>query len=95
MGTGGRVASRAESRAEVRGALARLGWEVREGDASSGAVIGGHGKYYVMVSFGDDGPTSVIISYVGGGGGLLSRGWPGLERLPTPRKVVRTLSQQK
>lgn len=88
------MASHEESRAEVRGALARLGWEVRAGDASSGSVIGGHGKYYLMVSFGDDGPTSVIISYVGGGGGLLSRGWPGLERLPTPRKVVRTLSHR-
>lgn len=45
-----------------------------------------------MVSFGDDGPTSVIISYVGGGGGLLSRAWPGVGRLPTPRNVVRALS---
>ena len=87
------MASRQESRAEVRGALARLGWEVRAED-SSGSVIGGHGKYYLMVSFGDDGPTSVIISYVGGGGGLLSRGWPGVERLPTPQKVVRTLSHR-
>ena len=87
------MASRGESREEVRAALARLGWEVRAEDASPGAVIGGQGKYYLMVSFGDDGPTSVIISYVGGGGGLLSRGWPGLERLPTPRKVVRALSR--
>ena len=88
------MASREESRAEVRGALAQLGWEVRAEGASSDAVIGGHGKYYLMVSFGDDGPTSVIISYVGGGGGLLSRGWPGVERLPTPRKVVWALAQR-
>lgn len=47
-----------------------------------------------MVSFGDDGPTSVIISYVAGGGGLLSRGWPGVERLPTPQKVVQALSHR-
>lgn len=88
------MGTRDESRAEVRGALARLGWEVREGEAASGDVVGAHGKYYLMVSFGDDGPTSVIISYVGGGGGLLSRAWPGLERLPTPRNVVRALSRQ-
>ena len=88
------MATHEESKAEVREALARLGWEIQEGSASSGSVIGGHGKYYLMVSFGDDGPTSVIISYVGGGGGLLSRGWPGVERLPTPRKAVRALSQQ-
>lgn len=88
------MASHVESRAEVRGALARLGWEVQAEDTSPGEVIGGYGKYYLMVSFGDDGPTSVIISYVGGGGGLLSRGWPGVERLPTPQKVVRALSHQ-
>jgi hypothetical protein len=87
------VASRGESKAEVRGALARLGWEVRAEDPSSGAVIGGHGKNYLMVSFGEEGPTSVLISYVGGGGGLLSRAWPGVERLPTPRNVVRALSR--
>ncbi len=51
--------------------------------------------FRMMVSFGDDGPTSVIISYVGGGGELLSRGWPGLERLPTPLKVIRALSHRK
>ena len=86
------MASRGESKAEVRGALARLGWEVRAEDSSSGAVIGGHGKNYLMVSFGEEGPTSVLISYVGGGG-LLSRAWPGVERLPTPRNVVRALSR--
>ena len=89
------MATHGESKAEVRGALARLGWEVRSENPSSGLIIGGHGKYYLMVSFGEDGPTSVIISYVGGGGGLLSRGWPGVERLPTPRKVIRTLSQKR
>lgn len=87
------MASSGESRSEVRGALVRLGWEVDADDALPGAVIGGHGKYYLMVSFGDEGPTSVIISYVGGGGGLLSRGWPGIKRLPTPESVVRTLSR--
>ncbi len=87
------MASREESKAEVRGALARLGWEVRAEDPSSGAVIRGHGKNYLMVSFGEEGPTSVLISYVGGGGGLLSRTWPGVERLPTPRNVVRALSR--
>ena len=89
------MAPRGASRDEVRGALTRLGWELREEDASSGAVIGGHGKYYLMVSFGEDGPTSVIISYVGGGGGLLSRGWPGVERLPTPKNVVKALSRRR
>ena len=89
------MATREESRAEVRGALARLGWEVRAEDASSGSVIGGHGKYYLMVSFGEDGPTSVIVSYGGGGVGLLGRGWPGVERLPTPRKVAQTLAHRR
>ena len=87
------MASREESKAGVRGALARLGWEVRAEDSSSGAVIGGYGKNYLMVSFGEEGPTSVLISYVGDGGGLLSRAWPGVERLPTPRNVVSALSR--
>jgi hypothetical protein len=78
----------------VREALSRLGWEVRE-DAPNGAVVGGHGKHYLMVSFGEDGPLSVIISYVGGGGRLLSAGWAGMERLPTPRSAVRSLSHQR
>lgn len=78
-----------ESRESVRLALADLGWEVRE---EAEAVIGSHGKHYVMVSFEDGKPSSVIISYVGKGGGLLSSKWRGSERLPTPRKVVKALS---
>jgi hypothetical protein len=73
----------------VRRTLADLGWEMRE-EAES--VIGSHGKHYVMVSFEDGKPSSVIISYVGKGGGLLSGKWRGSERLPTPRKVVKALS---
>lgn len=88
------MGTRVESPAEVRGALVGLGWEVREGDASSREVVGAHGKYYLMVSFDEDGPTSVIISHVAGGGGLLSRAWPGVERLPTPRNAVRALSRR-
>lgn len=80
----------AESREDVERALAELGWEVRTDDPD--AVMGGHGKYHLMVSFEGGEPTSVIISYVGKGGGMLSRGWPGVERLPTPRSVVRALS---
>ena len=82
-----------DSRASVRRALVDLGWEVREEGARPNVVVGGYGKYHVMVSFGDDGPTSLIISYVGRGGEMLSRKWPGVERLPTPQKVVRALSR--
>jgi hypothetical protein len=78
-----------ESRESVGRKLAGLGWEVRE---DTEAVIGSHGKHYVMVSFEDGKPSSVIISYVGKGGGLLSSKWQGLERLPTPQKVVKALS---
>ncbi len=70
-------------------ALTRLGWEVRK---TPSAVIGSHGKHYVMVSFEGGKPSSIIISYVGKGGGLLSSKWRGSERLPTPRKVVEALS---
>lgn len=45
-----------------------------------------------MVSFEDGKPKSVIISYVGKGGEILSRKWSGIERLPTFRRVVRALS---
>ena len=82
-----------DSRASVRRALVDLGWEVREEGARPNVVVGGYGKYHVMVSFGDDEPTSLIISYVGRGGEMLSRKWPGVERLPTPQKVVRALSR--
>ena len=91
---GSETRNEAESRAEVRRALADLGWEVGPDDGGSAPVVGGHGKYHLMVSYGEDGPSSVIISYVGGGGELLSRKWPGVERLPTPEKVVRALSRQ-
>lgn len=80
----------AESRENVELALAELGWEVRTDD--SGAVMGGYGKYHLMVSFEGGEPVSVIISYVGSGGEMLSRKWPGIERLPAPEKVVRALS---
>jgi hypothetical protein len=77
-----------DSRESVSRALAELGWEVRKEEA----VIGAHGKHYVMVSFEDGAPSSVIISYVGKGGGLLSGKWRGSERLPSPQKVVKALS---
>lgn len=83
-----------DGRAGVRRALADLGWEVREEDAKPDVVVGGYGKYHVMVSFGDGEPTSLIISYVGRGGEMLSRKWPGIGRLPAPEKVVRALSRR-
>ena len=83
-----------ESRAGVRRALADLGWEVRAEGGRPNVVVGGYGKFHVMVSFGDGEPTSLIISYVGRGGEMLSRKWPGVERLPTPQKVVRALSRR-
>lgn len=70
-------------------ALSGLGWEVSQ---KPDRVVGSHGKHHIMVSFEDDGPSSVIISYVGRGGGLLSSKWQGTERLPSPRKAVRALS---
>lgn len=73
-------------------ALADLGWEVRMGDEASGAIVGGYGKYYLMVSFEDGKPTSVIISHVARGGGILSKRWAGVGRLPSPRSAVRSLS---
>ena len=82
-----------ESEAGVRRALADLGWEVRGEGERPDVVVGGYGKYHVMVSFGDGKPTSLIISYVGRGGGMLSRKWPGVGRLPAPEKVVRALSR--
>lgn len=80
-----------ESREDIERALAELGWEVRV-DEDSGAVMGAHGKYHLMVSFEDEEPTSILISYVGKGGEILSRNWPGTEHLPTPRSVVRVFS---
>lgn len=82
-----------ESREDIRRALADLGWEVRTDDEGSNAVMGAHGKYHLMVSFEGKKPTSVLISYVGRGGEILSAKWPGTEHLPTPRSVVRGLSK--
>lgn len=82
-----------ESKEEIRQALAELGWEeVQTGEEGSGTVTGSYGKYRLMVNFEGEKPSSVIISYVGKGGGILSRKWPGVERLPNPQKVVKTLS---
>jgi hypothetical protein len=83
-----------ESREDIKRALAGSGWEVRTDDESSGAVMGAHGRYHLMVSFEGDEPTSVLISYVGRGGKILSTKWPGTDDLPTPRSVVRALSRE-
>lgn len=80
-----------DSREGVGRALAGLGWEVRT-SGESGAVIGAHDKHYIMVNFEGGEPTSVIISYVGKGGGILSSKWEGAARLPAPRQAVRALS---
>ena len=86
------MAHRRENREEIKRALADLGWEVRTDDEPADAIMGEYGKYRLMVNFEGGKPTSVIISYVGKGGEILSRKWPGVERLPTPQKVVRALS---
>jgi hypothetical protein len=83
-----------ESREDIRRALADLGWEVRTDDEGSNAVMGAHGKSHLMVSFEGKKPTSVLISYVGRGGEILSRKWPGTEHLPTPRSIVRAFSRK-
>lgn len=87
------MARAGESREDVRRALAGLGWEVRTDDEDSGAIMGAYGKYHLMVSYEGDEPTSVLVSYVGRGGEILSRKWPGIEHLPTPRSVIRGLSK--
>jgi hypothetical protein len=86
------MAHRNENREDIKRALADLGWGVRTDDESADTIMGGYGKYRLMVNFEGGKPTSVIISYVGKGGEILSRTWPGVERLPTPQKVVRALS---
>jgi hypothetical protein len=88
------MARSGESREDVERALAGLGWEVRMDDEGSGAVLGADDKYHLMVSFEGEKPTSVLISYVGRGGEILSRTWPGTEHLPTPQSVVRAFSRQ-
>lgn len=84
-----------ESREDIKRALAELGWAVRTRDGSAGEIMCGHGKYHLMVGFRDGEPVSVTISYVGKGGEILSRAWPGVKRLPTPRSVVRRLGPGK
>jgi hypothetical protein len=97
MSRGGKeklMARPGESKEDIKRALAGLGWEVRTDDKGSGAIMGAHGKYHLMISFEGEKPTSMLISYVGKGGEILSRNWPGTERLPTPQSVVRALSTQ-
>ena len=86
------MAHRGENREEIERALADLGWEVRTDDESPDAVMGIYGKHRLMVNFEGGEPTSLIISYVGRGGEILSRKWPGAERLPTPERVVQVFS---
>ena len=78
-----------ESKEDIKRALAELGWEVRTDDDNSGAVMGAHDKYHLMVNFEGEKPTSVLIYYVGRGGEIFSRKWAGVERLPAPQRVVR------
>lgn len=86
------MAHRRENREDIKRALADLGWEVRTDEEGTDAIMGSYGKYHLMVNFEVGKPTSVIISYVGKGGEILSRKWAGVERLPTPQRVVRTFS---
>jgi hypothetical protein len=86
------MAHREESREDIKRTLADLGWEVQTDEESPEAIMGGYSKYHLMVSFEGREPVSVIISYVGKGGEILSRKWSGVERLPTPQRVVRALS---
>lgn len=81
------------SKKDIERALANLGWELQADKYASSTVIASYGKHYLIVNFEAAKPTSMIISYVGKGGGILSRKWPGIERLPTPQKVVRTFSE--
>jgi hypothetical protein len=87
-----RMAQRRENREDIKRALADLGWEIQTDDEGTDSLMGAYGKYHLMVNFEDGKPTSVIISYVGKGGEILSRKWPGVERLPSSQKVVRALS---
>jgi hypothetical protein len=86
------MAHRRQSREDIKRALTDLGWEVQTDEESPKVVMGGYGKYHLMVSFEGGEPTSLVISYVGKGGEILSRKWSGVERLPTPQRVVRALS---
>jgi hypothetical protein len=86
------MAHRGENKEAIKRALTDLGWEVRMDDEGPDVVMGGYGKYRLMVNFEGGEPTSVIISYVGKGGEILSRKWPGAERLLTPQGVIQTFS---
>ena len=86
------MAHREENREDIKRALADLGWAVRTDDEGPNAVMGSYGKHRLMVNFEGGKPTSVIITYVGKGGEILSRKWPGAEHLPSPQKVVRAFS---
>ena len=86
------MAHREENREDIKRALADLGWAVRTDDEGPNAVMGSYGKHRLMVNFEGGEPTSLIISYVGKGGEILSRKWPGAERLPTPQMVVKVFS---
>jgi len=86
------MAHREENREDIKRALTDLGWAVRADDEGPNAVVGSYGKHRLMVNFEGGEPTSVIISYVGKGGEILSRKWPGAERLPTPQMVVKVFS---
>jgi len=83
-----------ENKEDIGRALEDLGWEVQTDEEHSGAVMGAHGKYHLMVNFEGDEPTSILVSYVGRGGEILSRKWPGTEHLPTPRSIVRAFSRE-
>ncbi len=87
------MTTRRESREYIKQTLADLGWEVRKDDDDSDAIVRGYGKYHLMVNFRSEDPVSVIVSYVGKGGEILSRKWPGVERLPAPQSVVRIFSK--
>lgn len=84
----------AENKKGVERAFLELGWEVRREDERPDAVMAGYGKYHLMVSLEAGEPTSVVVSCVGKGGGILSSKWLGAERLPTPRSVMRELSEE-
>ena len=83
------------SKQDIEKALTDLGWEVKAVEEGFSEVAASYGKHHLMVNFESGKPTSVIISYVGKGGGILSRKWPGVERLPNPQKAVQALSQNR
>ncbi len=84
-----------ENKEDIKRALVELGWEVGVDDEGTDDVVGSHGKHHLLVGFQDGEPVSVTISYVGKGGEILSRAWPGTERLPTPQSVVRMFARKK